>query len=501
MDKKLTHIVGTFLIKAEGAFLNGSTSEKHEGYDITTPKTMQEFNNKIPYVSAQAWRHWLRETYKEEYPCDPTTPVETTGIDTGESESKEKYTTKKVGLNIDPVLYAEHDIFGYMAAKEGQGSKGIKATIRSSPFQSSILMSVRKSGWEGIDKGFVYPKSIAISLYQEILDDITGEKSKLSEKCRGKINEAKSLLKQDVSREDLVKMLESKLREILNEISDEKEKKELELAVRKIILAVPSPLPYTTRFYNTHLQGIFGLAYHRIGVFRNAGDREELEDRLIKEYEQKQVVEKVLTNDKSATIYQIKDKNKKIERTEKILRSLAVLRGGAKQAQFGTDVSPKVMVIAGLTCGNLIFNDLFEDAKELVTNPREQKTGDIFEVVESKVMGGTRIKLNTLKQIIWDYADRIVTPVYIGIRSGYLSKESENELIKWIKDPQKWQEDVFGNKINTTPTKPEVKSVTTTTGKTEETSNVPEVYLTSPVEAVELLLAEVNKLENKDGHA
>ena len=69
MDKKLTHIVGTFLIKAEGAFLNGSTSEKHEGYDITTPKTKQEFNNKIPYVSAQAWRHWLRETYKEEYPC------------------------------------------------------------------------------------------------------------------------------------------------------------------------------------------------------------------------------------------------------------------------------------------------------------------------------------------------------------------------------------------------------------------------------------------------
>ena len=61
---------------------------------------MQEFNNKIPYVSAQAWRHWLRETYKEEYPCDPTTPVETTGIDTGESESKEKYTTKKEGLNI-----------------------------------------------------------------------------------------------------------------------------------------------------------------------------------------------------------------------------------------------------------------------------------------------------------------------------------------------------------------------------------------------------------------
>src|SRR3989304_9430192 len=169
-QKKITHIVGTFLIKAEGAFLNGSISEMIDGYKGTTPKLMQEFNNKIPYVSAQAWRHWLRETYKEEYHDDPTTPIETTGIDTG--ESKDKYTTKEVGTNIDPVLYAEHDIFGYMAAKEGQGSKGVKATIRSSPFQSSILLSVRKSGWEGKDKGFVYPKSVAISLYREILDEL-----------------------------------------------------------------------------------------------------------------------------------------------------------------------------------------------------------------------------------------------------------------------------------------------------------------------------------------
>lgn len=495
MDKKLTHIVGTFLIKAEGAFLNGSVSEMIDGYKGTTPKLMQEFNNKIPYVSAQAWRHWLRETYKEEHPDDPTTPIETTGIDTG--VSKDKYTTKEVGTNIDPILYVEHDIFGYMAAKEGQGSKGIKATIRSSPFQSSILMSVRKSGWEGIDKGFVYPKSVAISLYKEILDELSKKESKLSNESKNKVNEAKSLLIQDISRDDLVKGLENKLKEI----SDEKGKAELELAIKKITLTVPTSLPYTTRFYNTHLQGIFGLAYHRIGVFRNAGDREELESVLVEKYAKEGKIEKEPTNDKNAMVYQIKDKKEKIKRTEKILRSLAVLRGGAKQAQFGTDVSPKVVIIAGLTCGNLIFNDLFEDTKELVTNPREQKTGDIFEVVESKVMGGTRIKLNTLKQIIWDYTDRIVTPVYIGIRSGYLSKESENELIKWIKDPQKWQEDVFGNKINTTPTKPEVESGTTTTGKPNETSNAPEVYLTSPVEAVEHLLAKINELENQDVHA
>lgn len=462
MDKKLTHIVGTFLIKAEGAFLNGSTSEKHEGYDITTPKTMQEFNNKIPYVSAQAWRHWLRETYKEEYPNDPSAPIETTGIDTG--ESKEKYTTKKVGTDIDPVLYAEHDIFGYMAAKEGQGSKGVKATIRSSPFQSSILLSVRKSGWEGIDKGFVYPKSVAIGLYREILDELAEDKSKTSSESKKEIKEANRLLSQDISREELVEGLASKLKDISIKEKDDKGKAEIELAIRKITLTVPTSLPYTTRFYNTHLQGIFGLAYHRIGVFRNAGDREELEAALIEKYKNEDKILKVQSNDKNATIHKIKDKKEPLERTKKMLRSLAVLRGGAKLAQFGTDVSPKVMIVAGLTCGNLIFNDLFEDTKEMVTNPKEQTKGDSVEFVESAVMGGTRLKLDTLQQIISDYADRIVTPVYIGIRNGYLSRKSENELRAWIET-------------------------------NEKTQTTPKIHLYSPIEAVKNLISKIEELE------
>lgn len=474
MNKKLRHIVGTFLIKAEGAFLNGSVIEKHEGYDITTPKTVQEFNNKIPYVSSQAWRHWLRETYNEEYPNDPTTPIETTGIDTG--VSKDKYTTKKVGTNIDPVLYAEHDIFGYMAAKEGQGSKGVKATIRSSPFQSSILLSVRKSGWEGIDKGFVYPQSVALSLYQEILDELIDEKSKLSSLSKNKIENVRLLLKQDISREELVKGISNELKNIVNDEKDEKGKSELDLAIRKITLTVPTPLPYTTRFYNTHLQGIFGLAYHRVGLFRNSGDREELESGLVEKYMDEGKIEKILTHDKNSTVYKIKDKKEPLERTKKILRSLAILRGGAKQSQFGTDVSPKILIITGLTSGNLIFNDLFEDTKELVTNPREQTKSDTTEIIESRVMGGTRIKLNTLKQIISDYADRIVTSVYIGIRRGYLSRESENELISWINNSNKWQTDSFDKSIN-------------------ESRQMPEIFLTSPTEATEKLLAEIEKLE------
>jgi CRISPR/Cas system-associated protein Cas7 (RAMP superfamily) len=471
---RLTHIIGTFLIKAEGAFLNGAVSEDYKGNKITTPKRMQEFNNKIPYVSAQAWRHWLRETYKEEYPNDLTTPIETTGIDAG--EAKEKYTTKKVGTNVDPILFAEHDIFGYMTTKEDQGTKGVKATIRSAPFQSSILMSVRKSGWEGIDEGFVYPKSVAISFYRERLDELIKE-SDISDKCKKKIEDMDSVLTQDISREELVEKLAEGLQAVLAQAINDKEKDKIKLALRKITLTVPTSLPYQTRFYNTHLQGIFGLAYHRIGLFRNSGDREELEKTLVTKYLKDGQIEKITTNDKNVIAYKMTNKKEPIERTKKILRSLAVLRGGAKQAQFGTDVSPKVIIIAGLTCGNLIFNDLFEDTKELVTSPREQTKGSDIEFVASNVMGGTCLKLNTLKQIIFDYAERIVTPVYIGIRSGYLSRASETELIKWVESGDKWQKDAFENKI--TPKQ-----------------CLPEIILTSPVDAVQKLL---DKLEIGNG--
>ena len=55
-----------------------------------------------------------------------------------------------------------------------------------------------------------------------------------------------------------------------------------------------------------------------------------------------------------------------------------------------------------------------EDTKEFVTNPREKKKEDSIDVVESKVIGGTRIKLDTLKQIIWDYFFRIMCLVFCG---------------------------------------------------------------------------------------
>ena len=347
-ENKLTHIAGTFLIQAEGAFLNGAGLDTGEDRNAVIPKTYWDIDEKglrirVPYVSAQAWRRWLRLSFQEENPNEPAAELKELG-------KSAKGTTNKIGTEMNPIVYAEDDVFGYMRAEQGQGkSKEVdaaadpdnpdadadtsddskkktektKAVMRPSPFVSSILKSIRKDAAVlSDDEGFVHLKE-------------------------------------------------------------------------------GSPLPYKTKFYNTQLQGIFGLNYARLGVFRNDGDRIELDQNLAQKYLANGTIRQ--QNGKEG-IFEVAD-NKRRERATMILKALAILRGSAKQAQFGTDVSPKVIVVAGLNCGNLIINDIFTEKE-----------------------GKPVIKIDCLKQILADFKDRLATPVYIGFRKGFLHPQNEAEL-------------------------------------------------------------------------
>src|SRR5262245_66514558 len=79
----------------------------------------------------------------------------------------------------------------------------------------------------------------------------------------------------------------------------------------------------------------------------------------------------------------------------RILRALAVLRGGAKQAAFATDVAPKVLVLAGLSCGNPVFSPLL----------KEDDHRPILDIAR-------------LEEIVRDYTARLCTPVFGGIREA-----------------------------------------------------------------------------------
>lgn len=329
----LNNITGALVIDGTAAFLNGAGLGAGEDRNKVVPKVFEEMVNgrreKVPYVSAQAWRRWLRNTSNEENKWTPS-ELQAIGV-------SKKGTTNKISTQLDPIAFPEDDLFGYMRSggndksaasddddeDEGPVKTKAESVQRTSPFKCSVLKGIRGKRTLNVDEGFVHLKE-------------------------------------------------------------------------------NTPLPYSTQFYAAHLEGFFNLEYYRLGQFDNLGSKQELASETVKQYTGQ------LTNEplggkgtfKRFTIQNAEQSRK--ERAAGLLRGLAFLRGGAKQAAFGADVSPKVLILAGLECANPVFNNLFEGSGEMPS-----------------------LKIKALKQIIEDYQSKLATPVYIGIREGYLQNEVE----------------------------------------------------------------------------
>lgn len=406
--KKLTHVAGTLLIEARAAFLNGAGLVAGEDKTATQHKTFREGANKVPYVSAQAWRRWLRRTLIEET-LWPSSEIRSIAWN-------KKGNTSKVGGQVNPVEYAEDDLFGYMRAVEGQGSRStreesepegdsddasdddaggdtIKAVMRASPLATSVLAAIQSDGWQGRDDGFVHVQSFDPEALEAAEWLLTFEAHTLADaKEQKQFDDAKKKLKESLKGKGTQDRLAA-TREFVekNKIGER--------------LQMPKPqskLPYSTKFFNTDLEGIFLLDRSRVGVFRNVGDRMELDPAKVKAWEEKKVVQVVEDRGRQGKIYALTDPDTAPERCKALVRAVAVLRGGAKQASFATDVAPKVLVLAGLTCGNPILNRLFHETDK-----------------------GTELHVERLREIEKDYRSRLMTPIFIGIRTGYLANEDD----------------------------------------------------------------------------
>ena len=310
----LKNITGALLIDATAAFLNGAGLSTTENKNVVIPKTFRERVNgrleEVPYVSAQSWRRWLRDTTNEE---NDWIPSELRAI--GKSEGKGS--TNKIATELNPIDYPEDDLFGYM--KSGTGKE--ESIQRTSPFKTSILKGIRDMRVINNDDAYVHLKE-------------------------------------------------------------------------------GTPLPYSTKFYSTHLEGFFNLEYYRLGVYDNLGSRQELSQELVKKHGDKFNETTIHNRFKR---YELKDADRIRKKHAKgLLQGLAFLRGGAKQSAFGSDVSPKVLIIAGMETANPVFNNLFIGKGEKPS-----------------------LNIELLEQIAKDYKDKLATPIYIGIRSGYLENEEE----------------------------------------------------------------------------
>ncbi|HEY0698481.1 MAG TPA: type I-B CRISPR-associated protein Cas7/Cst2/DevR [Micromonospora sp.] len=83
-----------------------------------------------PYVSAQAFRRWLRDTMTELGSLP--SPTERVGKKQGKAQ--------KATTAADPIRYADDDLFGYMKATAK--TDGANTTLRDSPFMIGTLLAV-----------------------------------------------------------------------------------------------------------------------------------------------------------------------------------------------------------------------------------------------------------------------------------------------------------------------------------------------------------------------
>lgn len=120
-------VTGSFAIYANAAALNMAGEDTSSDLqNATAVKFIKRGNQAYPYVSAQAWRRWLREVLYAHYGWNPT-----------------QYHAGGSGQRLygysdcDPIQHEDDDLFGYMAAEGKEGT-----LRRISPFRCSALVAL-----------------------------------------------------------------------------------------------------------------------------------------------------------------------------------------------------------------------------------------------------------------------------------------------------------------------------------------------------------------------
>lgn len=140
----MAFVTGLLLIDAPASALNNLGSIPGEREDNTVGvKVIKTKEGSYPYVSAQAYRYWLRTTLEARIPVWRAAPIY--------REEKVAYT------DANPMLFWDDDIFGYMRApSKRETAKAQRAAdtsrtgetettdtiTRASPFRVSTLISI-----------------------------------------------------------------------------------------------------------------------------------------------------------------------------------------------------------------------------------------------------------------------------------------------------------------------------------------------------------------------
>ncbi|MBK8519004.1 MAG: type I-B CRISPR-associated protein Cas7/Cst2/DevR [Saprospiraceae bacterium] len=173
-------------------------------------------------------------------------------------------------------------------------------------------------------------------------------------------------------------------------------------------------VPYTKQEYSAIMKGMFSLDLEQVGTFAsyNKTGFKNLSEKLRSDAIEKgatEIVDDHLVGAKGEAHKLVRIA--KETRTKRITETIAALKtigGGAMQTNNMADVTPKFLILATMTSGNHPFTHV---------------------AINSGIDNATFL-LNTegISEVITDYAAQFLGTIYIGIRSGFLDKDTSEAL-------------------------------------------------------------------------
>lgn len=153
------------------------------------------------------------------------------------------------------------------------------------------------------------------------------------------------------------------------------------------------PVPHAHQFYRATLKGLFSLDLNRAGTFSY---RDQSGSRNLDEVRIEAAKEAKLSHDEASKEYRLL-LGQRTERVAALLRGLAHLEGGAKQALHYTDVTPAVVIAAVFKGGN---------------NP-------LHYVVGADEKGRPVVHTQALEEALQVWGDSLLSGLYVGWVQGF----------------------------------------------------------------------------------
>lgn len=323
----MAFLSGFLLIDAPASALNNARDAQDAQYDNEVGvKLIRVGRDSYPYVSAQAFRYWLRDTLAQ----NPDWQAHTAPVF---RESKVAYT------DANPVKYWDDDLFGYMRAEGKKASAKdsraddagranatdtVQSITRTSPFRVGTLVSLA-------------PTSIV--------------------KDFGTMSRTGPNMQEG------------------------------------------DPVPHSHQFYRAVFKGQLSLDLGRAGLFTYTG---KSGNQNLDEVRRKQAEDAGLEHLPEQKAYRLKPEERR-KRLTPLIRALAELRGGAKQALHYTDVTPAAVLLVVTKGGN---------------NPLQY-------VVGAGEQGQPRVNVDALKETVRAWRDTFLSPIYVGWTAGFHDPERE----------------------------------------------------------------------------